>query len=56
MPKVGDEEFAYTPEGIEKAKKHSGETGLPMSDARNRTAIYYDGGVVPPAYEKGGEV
>ena len=27
MPKVGDKEFAYTPEGVEAAKKESEVTG-----------------------------
>ena len=56
MPKVGDEEFAYTPEGIEAAKKKSRETGVPMSNAMDRTESYQIGGMIPPAYKKGGKV
>jgi len=55
MPKVGDEEFAYTPEGIAKAKAKSEETGVPMSNAMERSETYQMGGVVPE-YEEGGEV
>ena len=62
MPKVGEEEFAYTPEGIEKAKQKAEETGLPMSNAMERSEIgdstdYYNiGGLVNPIYKKGGKV
>ena len=55
MPKVGDEEFAYTPEGIAKAKAKAEETGVPMSNAVDRSETYQMGGVVPE-YEEGGEV
>lgn len=30
MPKVGRKNFAYTPEGMAKAKKYSKRTGIPM--------------------------
>ena len=59
MPKVGEEEFAYTPEGIEQAKQYAEETGLPMSNAMDRSQVYQIGGVVEPsmpAYKKGGKV
>ena len=56
MPKVGNEEFAYTPEGIEAAKKRSRETGVPMSNAMERTESYQIGGIVSPAYKEGGEI
>ena len=55
MPKVGDEEFAYTPEGIEAAKAKAGETGLPMSNAMERSETYQMGGKIPK-YKKGGKV
>ena len=56
MPKVGDEEFAYTPEGIEAAKVRAEETGTPMSNAMERSQIYQIGGMVKPMYKKGGKV
>ena len=39
MPKVGNKEFSYSPEGIEAAKQESILTGQPMADARNRQEI-----------------
>ena len=44
MPKVGDEEFAYTPEGRAAAQEKSEETGIPVSDAMNRNVTEYAGG------------
>tara|TARA_R100001594_G_scaffold8450_1_gene21822 strand:- start:316 stop:486 length:171 start_codon:yes stop_codon:yes gene_type:complete len=55
MPKVGEEEFAYTPEGIEAAKAKSEETGIPMSNAMERSK-YYGGGMVDQMYKDGGKV
>ena len=48
MPKVGEEEFAYTPEGIEAAKAKSLETGVPTTNAPDRTTVYQIGGMVKP--------
>ena len=42
MPKVGDKEFAYTPEGMTKARAHAAKTGIPM-EVKQR---YNVGGVV----------
>ena len=44
MPKVGDKEFAYTPEGVAEARKESTATGIPMSDGANRSVTEYAGG------------
>ena len=44
MPKVGDKEFAYTPEGVAAAKRESEVTGIPMSDGANRSVTEYAGG------------
>ena len=44
MPKVGNKKFAYTPEGIEAAKKESVDTGIPMSDGSMRSVQQYAGG------------
>ena len=56
MPKVGDEEFAYTPEGKAKAKQKSLETGepvMPKYDAGGRVkkikGYAYGGPVTPVA-------
>ena len=54
MPKVGKGkdavEFDYTPEGIEQAEQYAEETGLPISNAMERTQNYQWGGrVLPPA-------
>ena len=46
MPKVGDKEFPYTPKGIQKASKESSKSGIPVSDAGNRTESYQLGGQV----------
>ena len=63
MPKIGEEEFAYTPEGIAAAKAKSLETGIPMSNAQERSETYQLGGMVKPPtapsitqYEEGGKV
>ena len=57
MPKVGLKEFAYTPEGIAEAESYSQATGLPMSNAQDRSQqMYYDGGLVEQVYKKGGKV
>ena len=42
MPKVGDKHFAYTPEGMTKAREHAAKTGIPM-EVKQR---YNVGGVV----------
>ena len=47
MPKVGDKEFPYTPEGIQKAAKESSKSGIPVSDAGNRAESYQLGGLIP---------
>jgi hypothetical protein len=56
MPKVGEEEFDYTPEGIAEAKAESLRTGQPMisTDARSRTEMYALGGKVDE-YKHGGK-
>jgi hypothetical protein len=63
MPKVGEEEFEYTPEGIAEAKAKSLETGIPMSNAQERSETYQLGGKVQPPtapsmpqYDEGGKV
>jgi hypothetical protein len=55
MPKVGDKNFAYTPEGIAQAEAYSEATGIPMSNAMERSQVYYEGGKVEK-YKKGGKV
>ena len=55
MPKVGDEEFAYTPEGIEAAKQKAETTGVPMSNAMERSRTYQVGGKVLE-YKEGGKL
>lgn len=47
MPKVGDKEFPYTPEGMKNAKQESSATGVPIQDANERTQNYQLGGKVP---------
>ena len=37
MPKVGNEEFDYTPEGIAEATDYSEATGIPISNAMERS-------------------
>ena len=44
MPKVGDKEFDYTPEGVAAAKEESAATGMPMSDGAMRSVQKYAGG------------
>lgn len=66
MPKVGDEEFAYTPEGIAAAKAKSLETGIPTANAPDRMETYQLGGQIQPPtapsmtptpkYDEGGNV
>jgi hypothetical protein len=60
MPKVGERQFAYTPEGIAEAESYSDATGLPMSNAMERSVQTYLGGgrVTNPTvgYKKGGKV
>ena len=67
MPKVGDKEFPYTPEGIAAAKAASmatgipspeiSTTGMPMVNAQDRSQMYYMGGKVEgKGYKKGGKV
>ena len=47
MPKIGEKEFAYTPEGVAKAKQESAETGIPISDGAKRGESYQLGGLIP---------
>ena len=42
MPNVGDKKFAYTPEGMTKAREYAAKTGIPM-EVKQR---YNVGGVV----------
>ncbi len=69
MPKVGDKEFSYTPEGMEAAKQEATLTGEPLEqtpeydtyDATQRNQVvegYQEGGGTPEPtqYAKGGEV
>lgn len=44
MPKVGDKEFPYTPEGIAAAKAESQNMGIPVNDGANRSVTEYAGG------------
>ena len=46
MPKVGKEEFAYTPEGMAEAEAYSEATGIPVSNAMERVQNYQLGGLV----------
>ena len=46
MPKVGKEQFDYTPEGIAEAEAYSEATGIPMSNAMERSQNYQMGGLV----------
>ena len=43
MPKVGDKEFSYTPEGVKAAKKESLQSGIPMNDASARNEQTFAG-------------
>ena len=63
MPKVGDKEFAYTPEGIAEAEAYAESAGIPMSNAMERSESYQLGGAVQPPtapsmpqYKEGGKV
>ena len=44
MPKVGDKEFPYTPEGMAAAKAESQNMGIPVNDGANRSVTEYAGG------------
>ena len=44
MPKVGDKEFPYTPEGIAAAKAESQNMEIPMSNGAERSSVDYAGG------------
>ena len=44
MPKVGDKEFPYTPEGMAAAKAESKNMGMPMQDGATRSVQEYAGG------------
>ena len=65
MPKVGDKEFPYTPEGIAAAKAESENMGIPVNDGANRSVTEYAGGgktgyssigmQKPMMYEEGGK-
>ena len=46
MPKVGEEEFDYTIEGMAEAEDYSKATGIPMSNAMDRVQNYQMGGLV----------
>ena len=48
MPKVGDKEFSYTPEGIEEARQEAIQTGQPIEDAKE----YQFGGTVSNAMNR----
>jgi hypothetical protein len=58
MPKVGEKEFPYTPQGYAAAEQESSATGIPMEDAANRTQMMYPGGGKTgynvPMYKDGG--
>ena len=41
MPKVGEEEFDYTPEGIAEAEAYAEAAGLPTSNAQERSVTSY---------------
>ena len=43
MPKIGDKEFPYTPEGIAAAKAESQDKGIPMSNGAQRSVQDYAG-------------
>ena len=55
MPRVGDRDFAYTPEGIAEAEAYSEATDIPISNAMERSQRYFYGGKVEK-YKKGGKV
>ena len=43
MPKVGNKEFPYTPEGIAAAQAESQDTGIPISNGAQRNIQNYAG-------------
>ena len=47
MPKVGEKEFPYTPEGVQAAAEESSESGMPVQDAGSRNESYQLGGLIP---------
>ena len=56
MPKVGPKHFPYTPQGVAEAEAYSEATGIPISNAMERSQqMYYEGGKVEN-YKKGGKV
>ena len=65
MPKVGNKEFPYTPEGMAAAKAESQNMGIPVNDGANRSVTEYAGGgktgyssigmQKPMMYEEGGK-
>ena len=47
MPKVGNKEFDYTPEGIAEAEAYSEATGIPTLNAQDRSVqTFFNGGPV----------
>ena len=48
MPKVGDREFEYSPEGLKQAQEYAAKTGEPVE----KTQRYHIGGVVRPSGKK----
>ena len=65
MPKVGEKEFPYTPEGIQAAAEESSESGMPIQNAGERSTTTYAGGgktgysaigAERPMYKEGGKV
>ena len=59
MPKVGDKDFPYTDEGIKQAAAESAVSGIPVSNAGERSATTYAGGGKTgyniPRYKEGGK-
>ena len=60
MPKVGEKEFPYTPEGIQAAAEESSESGMPIQNAGERSTTTYAGGgktgYSVPEYRTGGRI
>jgi hypothetical protein len=61
MPKVGDKEFPYTPEGKAAAQAESQDKGIPISNGAQRNVQSYAGGgktgyAKIGSYKEGGEV
>ena len=48
MPKVGNKDFNYTPQGIAEAEAYSDATGLPVINAPDTRERYQWGGMVLP--------